>query len=250
MSKVVIVGLFLCLSLTYGEGNLQVSNLTNHVMSVETAKPQKISFFDSIAEFNRMGGIFIYPLYLLSIIGLAYILERFFFYYFKKKLYDEKLLEECRKTENTLNEIKGMVEKSKTRMGDVLREILRLSKKRKTVDELDKVLEMEINGEINELQRGFTIITAIISLAPLIGFLGTVSGMISAFRSIYQADQVSVTLVAKGIYEALITTEVGLVIAIVVNFFYSIFVQKVERFVQITVEAGENLIERIVENEN
>ncbi len=172
------------------------------------------------------------------------------FYFFKRKLYDEKLLEECKKTDNHFKELKEIIETSKTRMGDVLREILRLSKKRKTVEELDKVLEMEINGQINELQRGFTIISAIISLAPLVGFLGTVSGMIAAFKSIYQADQVSVTLVAKGIYEALITTEVGLVIAIVMNFFYSIFVQKVERFTQISIEAGENLIERIVENEN
>ncbi len=245
--KVLICSLFIS-TLVFGESNILNSN-TGSVEQVVQKKPN-ISFIDTFLEFNRMGGIFMYPLYLLSILGLAYILERFFFYYFKRKLYDEKLLEECKKTDNHFKELKEIIETSKTRMGDVLREILRLSKKRKTVEELDKVLEMEINGQINELQRGFTIISAIISLAPLVGFLGTVSGMIAAFKSIYQADQVSVTLVAKGIYEALITTEVGLVIAIVMNFFYSIFVQKVERFTQISIEAGENLIERIVENEN
>ncbi|MEJ5283434.1 MAG: MotA/TolQ/ExbB proton channel family protein [Brevinematia bacterium] len=222
---------------------------TNIATSAIEKKP-KITFLDSFAEFNRMGGIFIYPLYLLSIIGLAYVLERFFFYNFKRKLFDEKLLDDCKNFDLKVGELKEKVENSKTRMGDVLKEILRLSKRRKSLEELDKVLEMEVNGQINELQRGFTMISAIINLAPLIGFLGTVSGMISAFKSIYQADQVSITLVAKGIYEALITTEVGLIIAIVVNFFYSLFVQKVERFTQITVEAGENLIERIVENEN
>ncbi|MCX7820144.1 MAG: MotA/TolQ/ExbB proton channel family protein [Brevinematales bacterium] len=213
-------------------------------------KKPKITFLDSFVEFNKMGGIFIYPLYALSILGLAYVLERFFFYNFKKKLWEERLLNDCKNFEIKVQELKENVEKSNSRMGDVLKEIFRLSKKRKKLEELDKVLEMEVNGQINELQKGFTMISAIINLAPLIGFLGTVSGMIAAFKSIYQADQVSITLVAKGIYEALITTEVGLIIAIVVNFFYSLFVQKVERFTQMTVEAGENLIERIVENEN
>lgn len=238
--------LSLFFTLSFAETNFDSNNLESHFVSKKTS----VSFVDSFVEFNRMGGIFIYPLYLLSIIGLAYVLERFFFYNFKRKLFDEKILEDCKNFNIDIKELKAKIENSKTRMADVLKEILRLSKKRKTIEELDKVLEMEINGQVNELQSGFTIISAIINLAPLIGFLGTVSGMISAFKSIYLADQVSITLVAKGIYEALITTEVGLIIAIVVNFFYSLFVQKVEKFTQVTIDAGENLIERIVENEN
>ncbi|MGC8765550.1 MAG: MotA/TolQ/ExbB proton channel family protein [Brevinematia bacterium] len=251
MFKLAILAFLFIFNSGFTETNISLSNVTETNISAVTRYPKaNVSFIDSFLEFNRMGGIFMYPLYLLSILGLAYILERFFFYNFKRKLFDEKLLAECRKSGNHLNELREKIEASKTRMADVLKEIFRLSKKRKTVEELDKILEMEINGQINELQRGFTMITTIISLSPLVGFLGTVSGMIYAFKSIYQADQVSVTLVAKGIYEALITTEVGLVIAIVVNFFYSIFVQKVERFTQVTIEAGENLIERIVENED
>jgi len=252
MFKKVFVLLILFTGFGFSETNLS-STLTNTnnllVQQVVAGKP-KVNFIDSFLDFTRMGGIFMYPLYLLSILGVAYVLERFFFYNIKRKLYDENLLEECKKTDNNIKELKEKIERSKTRMGDMLREIIRLSRKRKTIEELDKVLEMEINSQLNELNRGFTMITAIISLAPLVGFLGTVSGMISAFKSIYQADQVSITLVAKGIYEALITTEVGLVIAIVMNFFYSILLQKVERFTQLTIEAGENLIERIVENEN
>jgi len=242
--------LLLLSSLVFGETNSVETNPAPSSIQQVIEKKPSLGFVDSFLEFNRMGGIFMYPLYLLSIIGVAYVLERFFFYNFKRKLFDEKLMEECKNIGISLKDLKDKIQNSATRMGDVLREILRLSKKRRTVEELDKVLEMEINEQIGELQMGFTMITAIISLAPLIGFLGTVSGMISAFKSIYQADQVSVTLVAKGIYEALITTEVGLIIAIVVNFFYSIFLQKVERFTRTTVEAGENLIERIVENED
>ncbi len=135
-------------------------------------------------------------------------------------------------------------------MGDGLSEKICLSKKRNTVKELYKVLDMGINRQLSEFQRGFTIVTAIINLASLIGFLGTVSGMIDAFRTISNTNQVLLTLVAEGIYEALIGTGVEFIIAIVMNFFYSMFVQKIEKFSQATIEAGENLIERIVEHEN
>ncbi|MCX7882260.1 MAG: MotA/TolQ/ExbB proton channel family protein [Brevinematales bacterium] len=208
-----------------------------------------VSFLDTLLEFHRMGGVFMYPLYFLSVLGLAYVLERFVFYTLRQQLFQEELLSLC-KSDTPLPTLEQRIKEGKSRTAAVLKEILRLSSKRKKIEDLDKVLEMELNAHIGELQRGFTMMSAIINLAPLVGFLGTVSGMIAAFRSIALADQVSITLVAKGIYEALITTEVGLVIAITINFFYSLFTQKLERFTQVTMEAGENLIERIVEHES
>ncbi|MFN4217260.1 MAG: MotA/TolQ/ExbB proton channel family protein, partial [Brevinematales bacterium] len=156
----------------------------------------KVSFMDTLLEFHRMGGVFMYPLYILSILGLAYVLERFVFYTFKQKLYEEELLPLC-KSDASLSEIQQKVKKGKSRTAFVLKEIFRLSSKRKRLEDLDKVLEMELNAHIGELQRGFTMMSAIINLAPLVGFLGTVSGMIGAFRSIALADQVSITLVAR-----------------------------------------------------
>ncbi|NPV38235.1 MotA/TolQ/ExbB proton channel family protein [Brevinematales bacterium NS] len=230
-------------------GFAQETNLSTIAQEAPSKTVAKVSFMDTLLEFHRMGGVFMYPLYILSVLGLAYVLERFVFYTFRQKLCEEEFLSLC-KSEASLSEIEQKVKEGKSRTASVLKEIFRLSSKRKRLEDLDKVLEMELNAHIGELQRGFTMMSAIINLAPLVGFLGTVSGMIGAFRSIALADQVSITLVAKGIYEALITTEVGLVIAITINFFYSLFTQKLERFTQVTMEAGENLIERIVEHES
>ncbi len=66
-------------------GSLAFCEDKNIISSVVENKP-KMTFLDSVVEFNKMGGIFIYSLYLLSIISLAYILERFFFYNFSKKI--------------------------------------------------------------------------------------------------------------------------------------------------------------------
>ncbi|MHB8078697.1 MAG: MotA/TolQ/ExbB proton channel family protein [Candidatus Krumholzibacteriia bacterium] len=85
--------------------------------------------------------------------------------------------------------------------------------------------------ELAYLERGLNWITAVINIAPLIGFLGTVSGMIHAFAAIATADQVNAKLVAGGISEALITTAAGLIIAIPCAAAYNYFVSVNDRFV-------------------
>jgi biopolymer transport protein ExbB len=249
---IIMLGLFIAAPLalaaqnTVAATNAQVSSAVTNSEAGETPssamQPEKSSF--NIKEFMDMGGIFMWPLLIFSVLGMAYLMERAFFY-LRRKVSDDKLFAMC-KNGGSIDDIRKYIEKNPSRLGDVLREVLRLSDTRKSITELDEVLEASLNIHILNLQKGFVIINTLINLAPLVGFLGTVSGMIFAFRTISFAEQVSVSLVAKGIYEALITTEVGLVIAIVLNFFYSMFVNKVENFTCKTIDAGENLIEKLV----
>jgi biopolymer transport protein ExbB len=95
---------------------------------------------------------------------------------------------------------------------------------------LEKAVETEALGCINSLENGLNFLTALGSLAPLTGFLGTVTGMIGAFRSISEAAEVNAQIVANGIYEALITTVFGLMIAIVAIAAYHLFTNAVDRF--------------------
>ena len=83
---------------------------------------------------------------------------------------------------------------------------------------------------ITSLENGFNFLTALGSISPLTGFLGTVSGMIGAFKSISEAADVNAQIVANGIYEALITTVFGLVIAIVAMSAHSLFSHVVDKF--------------------
>ena len=75
--------------------------------------------------------------------------------------------------------------------------------------------------ELGFLERGLVVLATIANVAPLMGFLGTVAGMISAFGAIAEAGQVEASLVAGGIKIALITTAAGLIIAIPVNLSYN-----------------------------
>jgi len=78
------------------------------------------------------------------------------------------------------------------------------------------------------LEKGLTWISLFISIAPMLGFMGTVIGMISAFDAIQQAGEISATLVAGGIKVALITTVTGLIVAMILQLFYNYCLTKID----------------------
>jgi biopolymer transport protein ExbB len=111
---------------------------------------------------------------------------------------------------------------------------------------IERALEGEASKEINTLQRGFDLLIALGSIAPITGFLGTVSGMISAFQSIATAADINAQLVAGGIFEALITTAYGLAIAILAIAGYNLFAYFVDRFAANVEESGNAIISTIL----
>jgi len=108
--------------------------------------------------------------------------------------------------------------------------------------------ETEAMTCIKSLENGFNFLVALGSVSPLTGFLGTVSGMIGAFRSIAQATEVNAQIVANGIYEALITTVFGLIIAIVAMISHSIFSHIVDKFVAEVEKTCSNVIAEIADH--
>jgi biopolymer transport protein ExbB len=86
--------------------------------------------------------------------------------------------------------------------------------------------------ELGFLERGLVVLATVSNVAPLLGFLGTVAGMISAFGAIATAGQVEASLVAGGIKVALITTAAGLIIAIPVNVAYNYFVTRIDKLIR------------------
>ena len=91
--------------------------------------------------------------------------------------------------------------------------------------------------ELGFLERGLVILATVANVAPLMGFLGTVMGMILAFAAIEAAGDVDPTLVAGGIKVALLTTATGLLIAIPVNIAYNFFVSRIDKLI-IDMEQG------------
>jgi biopolymer transport protein ExbB len=185
----------------------------------------------SLMELFVMGGIFMWPLLLFSIATVAITLERgIYLLYHNLKLDD--LQERVKKAirGGNINDAKGFLEKStKRRMG--ARILLTLVNRSSSSEHLlEKAVEAEAMNCVTSLENGFSFLTALGSLSPLTGFLGTVSGMIGAFKSIAEASDVNAQIVANGIYEALITTVFGLIIAIIAMSAHSIFTHIVDKF--------------------
>ena len=105
--------------------------------------------------------------------------------------------------------------------------------------------------EMGKLEKGMVWISLFISLAPMLGFMGTVIGMIDAFDAIAAAGDVSPSLVAGGIKVALLTTVGGLIVAVILQLFYNYLVSKVDSLVNSMEDASITLVDMLVRhNEN
>ncbi|MCE2454938.1 MAG: MotA/TolQ/ExbB proton channel family protein [Gemmatimonadetes bacterium] len=102
---------------------------------------------------------------------------------------------------------------------------------RVTEGEIERAVSTTGVIELGFLERGLVVLATVANVAPLMGFLGTVAGMILAFDSIAEAGTVDPSLVAGGIKVALLTTAAGLTIAIPVNIGYNYFVTRIDRLI-------------------
>ena len=102
--------------------------------------------------------------------------------------------------------------------------------------------------EMGKLEKGMVWISLFISLAPMLGFMGTVIGMISAFDAIAEAGDVSPALVAGGIKVALLTTVGGLIVAVILQLFYNYLVSKIDSLVMSMEDASITLVDMLVKH--
>lgn len=102
--------------------------------------------------------------------------------------------------------------------------------------------------EMGRLERGLVWISLFISLAPMLGFMGTVIGMIDAFDAIQAAGDISPGLVAGGIKVALLTTVAGLIVAIILQLFYNYCVSKIDSIVNSMEDASISLVDLLVKH--
>jgi biopolymer transport protein ExbB len=207
----------------------------------------------SLLELFRMGGVFMWPLLFFSVATVAIALERTVYLLYHNLRLDD-LREDAEKfirAGNYGEAKKYLEEKTKRRMGAriLLALISRTGGRGVSEHRLERAAEAEAMNCINSLENGFNFLTALGSISPLTGFLGTVSGMIGAFKSIAEAVDVNAQIVANGIYEALITTVFGLIIAMIAMVAHSLFSHIVDKFAAEVEKTCSDLIITITDRE-
>jgi biopolymer transport protein ExbB len=116
------------------------------------------------------------------------------------------------------------------------------------IDIVEKSVASYGSVQMGQLEKGLSWISLFIALAPMLGFLGTVIGMVQAFDDIANAGAISATIVASGIKVALLTTVFGLIVAIILQIFYNFIVTKVESIVNKMEDNSISFIDILVKN--
>ena len=201
----------------------------------------------SLIELFRLGGPFMWVLLAFSVATIAIVIERCIYLAW----HDCKVAPISSKVKEFLIQDKKdeAVEflSSYTHKQTVATILLALLQNAKFGENrMERAAEAEAQERLRRMENGFNYLTALSSLAPLTGFLGTVSGMIGAFQSIATATDVNAQLVAGGIYEALITTVFGLIIAIIALVAYNLLIQKVDTFAAETSKAINDLVPELM----
>ena len=183
----------------------------------------------SLWELCLKGGIIMIPLLILSVISIYILVERSvairkaakedktFMKRIKDYIHDgeiESAMNLCKKTNTPYSRL---ILKGITRIGRPMNDVL-------------VAIENVGNLEVAELEKGFTWLATTAAGAPMIGFLGTVTGMVQAFFAMASAgSNADVTVLASGIYEALVTTVAGLFVGIIALFAYNYLVAMVNK---------------------
>jgi biopolymer transport protein ExbB len=203
-----------------------------------------LTWQEQIADIWEGGGWMMYFLATAFIVGMVVIVW---------KLID--LTSKSSRTRRTLRTVDDLVgegriaeaieaaETSNTPAGRILAEGLR--RHEEGTERVAKAIENAGMIQMAKLESGLVVLATVSTVAPLLGFLGTVIGMIQAFQAIELAGEVEATTVAAGIKVALITTAAGLAIAIPVSIAHNYFVAKIDRLVIDMEESAQRTIDHL-----
>ena len=195
------------------------------------------------------GGAFMWPILLTLIFGLAFVIERAYSLMMSgvdSQAFFEKVSESISE-----NGTEAAAEICKQEQGPVSVIFQAgLSKMNRGIDEVEKAIQNAGAIEMAFLEKNMIWLNAVITIAPMLGFTGTVVGMIAAFDAIKAANDISPAVVAGGISQALLTTAFGLVVAMIIQTFQNVFVARIDKLVLDMEEQSIKIVDYLQEIEN
>ena len=217
--------------------------------AIEEVVEESQSFHYAIKEqFIQGGWQFMGIVLLCLILGLAVAIERIITLNLAttdtKKLLSD--VDDALKNKGGVNAAKDICKSTRGPVASIF--VQGLMRASEGIDMVEKSIISYGSVEMGKLEKGMVWISLFISLAPMLGFMGTVIGMIGAFDAIAEAGDVSPSLVAGGIKIALLTTVGGLIDAVILQLFYNYLVSKIDSLVNTMEDASISLVDILVKN--
>jgi biopolymer transport protein ExbB len=195
----------------------------------QPAKPTEMTL--SIWDLTLKGGPIMIPIALLSILGIYIFIERFmvlgraskedtnFMNNIRDFMHNGRLDSALSLCRNNNTPIARMIEKGLQRLG-------------RPLGDINAAIENVGSLEVAKLEKNISLLATVSGAAPMLGFLGTVTGMVKAFYDMSMAgNNLDIQLLSSGIYQAMVTTVAGLIVGIIAYFCYNILVARVQKIV-------------------
>ncbi|MBI88941.1 MAG: flagellar motor protein MotA [Candidatus Marinimicrobia bacterium] len=176
------------------------------------------------------GGAFMWPILMVLIFGLAFVIERAYSLMMSgvdSQLFFDKITEAI--NDNGTEEAAKICGETEGPVAAIFH--AGLSKMNRGLAEVEKAIQNAGAIEMAFLEKNMIWLNAVITIAPMLGFTGTVVGMIAAFDAIKAANDISPAVVAGGISQALLTTAFGLIVAMIIQTFQNVFVARIDKLV-------------------
>lgn len=209
--------LFFLLPLLQAGGTTPIANLPEAAPS--------LSVFDLLMK----GGIVMIPILLLSVISVYLIIERFMAIGSAGRI-DNGFMDTIRRhlTAGNVKEAKSYAENTHTALGRIIASGIQYLGYKSS--DIENAIENTANIEIAKMEQRLSYLGIIAGIAPMLGFIGTISGIIRIFYNISVSNDISIGIIAGGLYEKMITSGAGLIVGVIAYTGYHVLQSRIDKF--------------------
>jgi len=202
-----------------------LANAATAATTTDVSVTENISYLDFILK----GGIMIYPLIVLLFFCIYVIIERYLSIH-KATKQDANLVNDIKMQLKTgkLENAVMLCSRENTASGNILRSGVAIIGR--PIGEIESMMEKTANIEIAQMEKGLNYLGLISGIAPILGFIGTISGVIKIFHTISNTGNLNIQTISGGLYEKMISSGAGLVVGVVAYSAYHLFNMMIDGF--------------------
>lgn len=202
------------------------------LLQIVTEAPTEIQS-QSMLSLVMKGGVVMIPIIILSIVSIYIVVERWM--YIRKRSqnlanFTNQIIDQLQ--DGNIKGANALCERNPGSMGNIIQS--GLSSIGRPVKDIEAMMESQTNIEVAEMERRMNYLGLIAGIAPMLGFIGTISGVIKIFYSISLTDNISIGIIAGGLYEKMISSGSGLVVGLVAYTGYHLLNNFIDRFMLTT----------------
>jgi biopolymer transport protein ExbB len=202
-----------------------VLDTANAAMQTAPAEVKSLSLLELLSK----GGVMMIPLVLSLVIAVFFIIERFLFFRKRSVINDHLVRDVLDKLYvGNIQAAEAHCIQDKSALSSVIQ--AGISQLGKPIDNIEKAIDIQANIEINEMEKRMSWISMISGVAPRLGFIGTILGVITIFYSISQTADISIGTISAGLYQKMITSAAGLVVGVIAFMGYHFLLTLIDNY--------------------